>query len=363
MSTFFSKFFTTARVKMHTIWSNEDIKENLRFIRSGVQWVFICYSIDKYIFHLSMTYGPSMMPTINEMGDILLVEKLSPRFSWWNPLQRDDIIVADSHYKKNFSICKRIIGLPGDKITPPYWNYSITIPSDHIWIEGDNPFDSEDSRSYGPIPIHLVKGRVVAKIWPFWEIKWLINSNKDTDKNTSSTPIPIVQLPASSSEEHNNINIEQTNSTAIALPSLSNRPTANTLYRNLMKQDNVIKEWIINDLHQQKLLILQRKQAKLESKRLQQIALDTFLQALDKSSSESIDTTVTNKNPDNDVPSSSSVVESFDTISSHILNPDIEQYHEDALDNALSYPVSSYEITSTLGKHESFTSSSSSSLQ
>lgn len=52
-------------------------------------------------------------------------------------------------------VCKRVIGLPGDVITPPHSSHhnqqhwgsaSITVPEGHVWIEGDNPQDSRDSR-------------------------------------------------------------------------------------------------------------------------------------------------------------------------------------------------------------------------
>jgi inner membrane protease subunit 1 len=33
-----------------------------------------------------------------------------------------------------------------------------------VWLEGDNPFNSTDSRSYGPVPLALVKGLVSFKV-------------------------------------------------------------------------------------------------------------------------------------------------------------------------------------------------------
>ena len=35
-----------------------------------------------------------------------------------------------------------------------------------IWIEGDNPFGSTDSRSLGPLSPDAVRGRVLLRIWP-----------------------------------------------------------------------------------------------------------------------------------------------------------------------------------------------------
>ena len=37
----------------------------------------------------------------------------------------------------------------------------------HCWVEGDNISDSEDSASsFGPLPVALIQGRVMAVFWP-----------------------------------------------------------------------------------------------------------------------------------------------------------------------------------------------------
>lgn len=38
------------------------------------------------------------------------------------------------------------------------------IPKGHVWLEGDNSARSLDSRSFGPIPYGLIKGRAVCKV-------------------------------------------------------------------------------------------------------------------------------------------------------------------------------------------------------
>lgn len=40
------------------------------------------------------------------------------------------------------------------------------IPQGMVWLEGDNPFNSTDSRSYGPVPLALVRGLVSFKVRP-----------------------------------------------------------------------------------------------------------------------------------------------------------------------------------------------------
>lgn len=50
------------------------------------------------------------------------------------------------------------------------------MPEGHCWVLGDNLPVSRDSRVYGPLPMGLIKGKVVAKVWPWGEKKWIENS-------------------------------------------------------------------------------------------------------------------------------------------------------------------------------------------
>lgn len=38
------------------------------------------------------------------------------------------------------------------------------VPAGHVWVEGDNPDNSSDSRAYGPIPLAMVQARVFYKV-------------------------------------------------------------------------------------------------------------------------------------------------------------------------------------------------------
>ncbi|KAF5153250.1 hypothetical protein TpMuguga_04g02225 [Theileria parva strain Muguga] len=50
------------------------------------------------------------------------------------------------------------------------------IPSGHCWIENDNPrSDSGDSNQFGPIPLGLIKGYVLATVFPPSRAKVMIN--------------------------------------------------------------------------------------------------------------------------------------------------------------------------------------------
>ena len=49
----------------------------------------------------------------------------------------------------------------------------IRVPEGHCWVQGDNMDWSRDSRLYGPLPLGLIKSKVLAVVLPFEDAKWL----------------------------------------------------------------------------------------------------------------------------------------------------------------------------------------------
>ena len=39
-------------------------------------------------------------------------------------------------------------------------------PSGELWLEGDNPAGSTDSREFGAVPASALRGRVLLRLWP-----------------------------------------------------------------------------------------------------------------------------------------------------------------------------------------------------
>ncbi|MGA0059305.1 MAG: signal peptidase I [Planctomycetota bacterium] len=42
----------------------------------------------------------------------------------------------------------------------------MVVPAGYVWVLGDNRPVSADSRSFGLVPMELIRGRVCARIWP-----------------------------------------------------------------------------------------------------------------------------------------------------------------------------------------------------
>lgn len=54
----------------------------------------------------------------------------------------------------------------------------LKIPQGHCWVVGDNLDASRDSRMFGPMPMALIKGKVIAKVLPWNERRWIENELK-----------------------------------------------------------------------------------------------------------------------------------------------------------------------------------------
>ncbi|KAI1007969.1 hypothetical protein K3495_g250 [Podosphaera aphanis] len=52
------------------------------------------------------------------------------------------------------------------------------VPEGHCWVIGDNLEYSRDSRHYGPVPLALIHGKVIATVLPWKERRWIENGLK-----------------------------------------------------------------------------------------------------------------------------------------------------------------------------------------
>ncbi|XP_067850307.1 mitochondrial inner membrane protease subunit 1 isoform X2 [Heptranchias perlo] len=148
----------------------------LGFAGFTIQYGCITHCAFEYLGEIVVCSGPSMEPTIKSY-DVIISEKLSRQF---HRIEKGDIIIAKSPNDPKMNICKRVIGLEGDKVfanSPPNaFKSHRYVPKGHVWLEGDNLQNSTDSRNYGPVPYALIRGRVCLKIWPPREFGFLQES-------------------------------------------------------------------------------------------------------------------------------------------------------------------------------------------
>ncbi|KAJ0046907.1 hypothetical protein Pint_04870 [Pistacia integerrima] len=148
-------------------------KEALNQISTVARFLCLLHVTDKYLCSPTLAYGPSMLPTLNLTGDVILSEQVSYRLGRVGP---GDIVLVRSPTDPLKIVTKRILGLEGDRVTfydplsgdicrtvvTGCLNGGLghkTVPKGHVWIQGDNIYASNDSRYFGPVPHGLIQGK------------------------------------------------------------------------------------------------------------------------------------------------------------------------------------------------------------
>jgi len=217
---------------------------------------YIIVDSDYTPYKILPSLGPSMLPTIQFLGDLWFIQTGPWKQWWWQSKQwlyrqlqemklmepsttttttnmvegwqRGDVVLWKDPNTGRIS-CKRIVGLPGDDVnrygtyaqlylhdespfgirwpksrredetstikagpttasshhhpittittssTSENWDPAptdirvdrkITVPDRHVWLEGDCPPFSLDSRHYGPISMEDLYGRLIVRVWP-----------------------------------------------------------------------------------------------------------------------------------------------------------------------------------------------------
>lgn len=210
-----------------------------RFIRDivviFVLAIVISVGIKTYLIRSFYIPSGSMENTL-QIQDRIIVNQLVPKLM---PLQHGDVVVFSdpggwlpthlsapvnpvagavdwaltaigfSASDSNDHLIKRVIGLPGDKVTccnalgqievngiaidEPYlklpsgiskvssMDFAVVVPANSLWVMGDNRYSSADSRynrdtpSRGFVPVDNVVGRAFVITWPLSRWTWLDN--------------------------------------------------------------------------------------------------------------------------------------------------------------------------------------------
>lgn len=164
----------------------------LGFLREVLETILpaliIAVLINVFVGQATRVEGQSMEPNLYS-DQRLVVEKVSYRF---HGPHRFDIIVLEMPSQGDELLIKRVIGLPGETvkisdghvyidgqrlqepftedITQPGRYSEVTVPPLHVYVLGDNRDRSNDSRSFGPVPIDNIVGRAWLSYWPLEKV-------------------------------------------------------------------------------------------------------------------------------------------------------------------------------------------------
>ena len=85
--------------------------------------------------------GDSMAPRLNS-GDVVLVDPKAP-------IEPGDVVLARHPFRSSVRILKRLISVE---------------PDGRLYLEGDNPEESTDSRNFGTVSSADLLGKVIARL-------------------------------------------------------------------------------------------------------------------------------------------------------------------------------------------------------
>src|SRR3989344_8723264 len=175
------------------------------FITYFVIALAITLPIKLYVAQPFVVSGESMVPSF-ENGEYLIVDELSYHFR--EPARGEVVVFSYPRDPSKFFI-KRVIGRPGETVvirdgkvyikngaTEIMWNYPDTLTetmggngiyplgAEEYFVLGDNRRMSLDSRAWGTVDEHLIRGRVFVRLYPFNRIDILPAAPKNNPANT-----------------------------------------------------------------------------------------------------------------------------------------------------------------------------------
>jgi signal peptidase I len=169
-----------------------DFEKRYRLVREVIETIvltLLMFLVIRFAVQNFNVDGPSMEPTLHN-GELILVDKWTYLF---RPPARGDVIVFVAPPHPDEDYVKRIIAIPGDRITiidtkvyvdgvllnetyvspvnqGNIFNYkninNMLIPPGMYFVLGDDRIRSSDSRDWGLVPRANIIGRAALVYWP-----------------------------------------------------------------------------------------------------------------------------------------------------------------------------------------------------
>ncbi|KAG8090112.1 hypothetical protein GUJ93_ZPchr0011g28606 [Zizania palustris] len=123
--------------------------------------------VNAHVCSIALVRGPSMLPAMNLAGDVVVVDRVGARFGRVGP---GDVVLLISPQNPRRMVSKRVLGMEGDTVTylvnpgNSESSKTVVVPEGHVWVQGDNIYDSKDSREFGPVPYGLITGKIFCRV-------------------------------------------------------------------------------------------------------------------------------------------------------------------------------------------------------
>ncbi|KAK7520534.1 peptidase S24/S26A/S26B/S26C [Phyllosticta citriasiana] len=164
--------------------ADKGIKDARRQLAGYIGGALIIHAVWTYGFTIKPTIGASMVPTLPTFGAGVVISK---QYRRGRNIEVGDLVSFEHPMKLGEGAIKRVIGLPGDFVlrdTPGKGDgMMLQVPEGHMWVAGDNQSASRDSRIFGPIPLAMVRGKVIAQIYPFKDMHWFKNGMEEPEED------------------------------------------------------------------------------------------------------------------------------------------------------------------------------------
>ncbi len=149
--------------------------------------LLIAVMMHLFLAQSTIVYGQSMEPNYHT-DERLIIEKITYHF---RAPERGDVVVLKDPSGGPVPLIKRVVGLPGERVTiangevfidgqplhEPYLTQitpgpgrSWVLPPMSVFVLGDNRGNSRDSRYFGPVPLSDILGHAVFTYWPLEDL-------------------------------------------------------------------------------------------------------------------------------------------------------------------------------------------------
>jgi signal peptidase I len=161
----------------------------LEIVQALALAVVISVVLNLFVVQVTEVRQRSMETTL-EQNDRVLVSKLDYRFR--APIRGDIIVFNPPTPDATIPYVKRVVAVGGETVDlrggnlfvngqavsfpeahgatqpqAPQIAYPFTVPEGQVFVMGDNRTFSSDSRTFGPVPVGNIIGKVILRFWPF----------------------------------------------------------------------------------------------------------------------------------------------------------------------------------------------------